>query len=91
MASDEFKRRLEAYERVLKTEEWKFLKDTIFTIKGVILDDLLSSSFTGKNMTEKDVAQRVYYQTSQILDYFLEPTKWLKKKSAWQRMIKKGE
>lgn len=85
---DEYKRRLDAYDRILKTEEWKFLRDTFMTIKAEILADMLSRKHTDLNETEKDVIQKTYYNINQMLDFLSEPKKWIAKRSRWESVVK---
>lgn len=85
---DEYKRRLDAYDRILKTEEWKFLRDTFMTIKAEILADMLSRKHTDLSETEKDVIQKTYYNINQMLDFLSEPKKWIAKRSRWESVVK---
>jgi len=78
---DEFRRRVEQYYRASQSEEWQFLRDTILTIKGNIYEQLLSARFTRLPAAEKDIEQKTYYNVIQVLDFFDNPLKWIKKKS----------
>lgn len=81
---DDFKRRLENYERVNKTDEWQFLQDIILSMKGDILAELLSKRFTNLPEKEKDIQQKVYYNLMESLNFLASPLKWIKKKSRIQ-------
>ena len=72
---EEYQRRLDAYDRILKTEEWKFIRDTFLTIKAAMVTDMLSNKHTNLEEHDKDVAQRTYYNVNQILDFLSEPKK----------------
>lgn len=80
---DEFKRRLNSYQRVVKSEDWQFVRDTILTIKGNIYNDMLSARYTKKSPVEKDIEQRTYYNVMQILDFLSDPLKWIKQKGKY--------
>ena len=84
---DEYKRRLDAYERALKKEEWQFVKDTFFTIKAKMVNDMLSAKYTELNQEDKDVLQRTYYNVNQILDFLSEPKKWIAHRSRWNSVV----
>jgi hypothetical protein len=86
---DEYQRRLDAYQRVLKTEEWKFLRDTFVTLKATILSDMLSAQYTKLDEREKDVMQRTYYNINLILDFLSEPKKWIQYRSRWNSVVDK--
>jgi len=88
---EEYQRRLANYQRVLKTEEWAFLRDTLMTIKGVMAGDMFSRRFTDLDQQEKDVAQKTYYQIDQILTFLLNPSAWIKKRSRWQQLNPMGK
>src|SRR5512139_2969022 len=70
------------YERSLKTQEWKFLRDTLLLIKATILTDMLSTRFTNLDMSEKDVEQRAYFNIMEVIDFLLSPDRWIKMKKA---------
>lgn len=88
---EEYRRRLANYQRVLKTEEWAFLRDSLMTIKGVMMGDMFSRRFTDLDQQEKDVAQKTYYQMDQILTFLLNPSGWIKKRSKWQQLNPMGK
>ena len=88
---EEYQRRLDAYDRILKTEEWKFIRDTFLTIKAAMVTDMLSNKHTNLEEHDKDVAQRTYYNVNQILDFLSEPKKWIQYRSRWNRVVNKIE
>jgi hypothetical protein len=79
--NEEFNRRLDAYSRALKTEEWKFLRDTLFIMRSEMIQDMFSKKHTDLDDNEKDVTQRTYYNINQVLEFLLEPKKWIKRKT----------
>ena len=85
--NDNFQRKLGSYERVVKTEDWGFLKDVLLTIKGEMAVDMFSRKHTLLSKEEKDVVQRTYYNINQTLDFLLRPEDWVKKQSRWERAL----
>jgi hypothetical protein len=84
---EEYQRRLTAYDRILKTEEWKFVSDTILTLRATIVSDMLSQAYTKLDEREKDVMQRTYYNINLILDFLSEPKKWISYRSRWDSVV----
>jgi len=85
---DEFKHKVDQYQRAIETKEWQFLRDTIFVIKSQMAQDLLSKQFTNMDAGEKDVLQKTYYNINQILDYLNNPAKWFKLKNRFVQVLK---
>jgi len=81
---DDFKRRLENFDRVNKTDEWQFLQDIILSMKGDILAELLSKRFTNLPEKDKDIQQKTYYNLMESLNFLANPMNWIKKKSRIQ-------
>lgn len=81
---EEYKRRLANYQRILKTEEWQFFRDTLMTIRGTMATDMFSRKYTDLNVQEKDVIQKTYYNIDQMIAFLLNPLGWMKKRSKWQ-------
>lgn len=52
-------------------------------IQGQIMTDLLSKKFTDLDESEKHIMQSTYYQINQILQFLLQPEKWIKKRNKW--------
>ena len=44
--SDDFKRGIGEYERVINSKDWKFIQDLMMGMQGIIANDILSKSFT---------------------------------------------
>jgi len=85
-SDEEFARAFTAYNRAIRTDDWRFFVNVIRTVQGSMLEDMLSAKFTNLDETEKDVTQRAYYMTHQILTMFLDPAKWVgAKQSRWQQ------
>lgn len=80
---EEFKQQLENFHRAVNSKEWKFFRDAILTVKGLIYGEILSKRFTDLDSQEKDTLQKVYFETVQFLDFFANPLGWIKEKSKW--------
>ena len=89
--NDEFQRRQANYERVLKSKEWEFVRDTYLTMRSRMLSDMLSAEYTKLDQTEKDVRQRAYFQIDQFLEFMSNPTKWIRYKKRFMPTIKGGK
>jgi hypothetical protein len=83
--SEEFKQQIENYHRVVQTKEWKFFKDAILTIKGMVYTELLSARFTNLEPREKDTEQKIYYEIVKMLDFLSNPLTWMKKRSKFSK------
>ena len=81
MSYDDVQRQMGNYERAMKTEEWKFLKDVILVIRSEMAKEYFSKSFTTKTPEEKDIIQKTYYHVNEILDFLLSPVGWVKKRT----------
>jgi hypothetical protein len=79
---DAFKQQLETYSRQLEAGEFKFFRDMLLTMRGVILADVFSNSFTELGAADKDAMQRTYYQLNQWLDFMLGPMKVINAKKS---------
>ena len=86
-SNDEFSRRAGNYSRALKTEEWQFLKDAIQLIQGQMAIDMFSRKYTQLNETEKDVIQKTYYNTNQILDFLANPQGWITRRNKIKQQL----
>ena len=78
--SEQFRKRRDAYERLMKTNEFSFFKDVLLMIRGTILTRMLSYEFTNLDEKEKDVQQRTYYNLNEIINFLMTPTDWVKRK-----------
>jgi hypothetical protein len=91
---DGFRRQVGDYSRAMKTEEWKFLTDAIGIIQGQMALDMFSLAHTKLTPGEKDVVQKTYYNTNQILDFLANPQGWISKRESKKKKytdLNKGE
>ena len=77
---DGFKQQLETYSRQMETKEFKFFRDMLLTMKGVILADVFSKGFSELGAADKDVLQRTYFQLNQWIDFMIAPMKAINEK-----------
>ena len=82
--NEEFQSRVSNYVRYLQTDDGKFIRDVVLTIKGNMLDEIFSKKFTELDKEIKDVQQRTYYQVHEILDFVINPMGWFKKQSRFK-------
>jgi hypothetical protein len=86
-SNDDFVRQAMAYANVLNTEEWKFLVNAIHLIKGQMSVDMFSSQHTSLSESEKDVVQKTYYQTMLILEFLIDPKRWINRRKALKQKL----
>ena len=79
---EDFQRRMDHYDRILKTDEWKFVRDVLITIKSTMMQELLTAKHTDLPAGEKDVMQRTYYNVNLTLDFLMQPTNWIRFKKS---------
>lgn len=78
---DGFRRRAANYTRSMKSEELAFMNEAIVIIKGIMMGHMLSQKHTNSDSFEKDVEQRTFYNTIQILDFLANPEGWFREKN----------
>lgn len=84
LKSEEFQREITNLERAIQSEQWKFYRKLLSTIKGMMGLDMFSKRYTELSPTEKDVVQRTYYNVDQMLNFLINPIGWIKKSGKWQ-------
>jgi len=84
--SDEFKRQLGNYDRLLKTPEFKFFKDMLLMMTGVMANDMFSRTYTELDKEEKEAIQRTYYNINQILTFLANPLGEIQKAGKWKQL-----
>lgn len=66
---------LRKYHQMTTHEGWKVHQDCLLTLKGLILEELLSRRFTDLKPIEKDIRQRAYADVIEILNFLYDPFK----------------
>jgi hypothetical protein len=90
--SEEFQHELTNFDRFISGRNGKFMKKIFADMKGLAAHRMFSPEFTHLSAEEKDQQQRVAYQLFQILDFLLEPRKWMKKRlGLLERLTSKSE
>ena len=87
ISNDDFASQTLNYDRVLNTEEWKFLVNAIYLIKREMSEDMFSRKYTEMSASEKDVLQKSYYQTMLILEFLTSPKLWIHKRIEYKKRI----
>lgn len=85
--NEEFQRRLGNYSKAVKSKDWEFLRDALLMIRGQMLADMFSRQHTKLSVNEKDVVQRTYFNINQMIDFLLDPGKWVKKQLKWKQSL----
>lgn len=75
-------RGMDSYGRFVDSPDLKFFKDMLLTIKGTILSDVFSGAFTDLSPDEKDVMQRTYYNLNTMLDFLIDPHRFIQAKKS---------
>jgi len=83
---DGFRNRAANYTRLMKTDELAFMNEAIVIIKGIMMGHMLSLKHTNSDSFDKDVEQRTFYNTIQILDFLANPEGWFRKKNRLKQM-----
>lgn len=83
---DSFRNRAANYSRRMKSEELAFMNEAIVIIKGIMMGHLLSQKHTNSDSFDKDIEQRTFYNTIQILDFLASPEGWFRKKNRVKQM-----
>lgn len=83
--NEEYQRRILAIERVIKSEEWKYVVQILWAIKNEMAIELLESSkFTALPPDEKDKTQTVYANINEWINFLTNPMAWIRKKGMIQ-------
>ncbi len=55
--NEEFKRRMDSFVRVRKTEDWEFFVALLRVVQGVMANQMMSAGYSNMKADEKDVGQ----------------------------------
>jgi hypothetical protein len=89
-SNDEYQRRLSDIDRVVKSEEWKYVIQILWTIKNEMAIELLESpKFTALSPDEKDKTQTVYASINEWINFLTNPMAWIRKKGMIQLLTSK--
>jgi hypothetical protein len=87
--SEDFQQELTNYDNFLNGRNGKFLKKIFADMKGLSAHRMFSSEFTKLSAEDKDMQQRVAYNIFQILDFIIEPRKWVRERLGILESVKK--
>ncbi len=83
----EYQRKLEGLVRVVKSPEWAFVIQILWSIKNEMAIELLESSkYTKDSQESKDVTQKVYHNIGELIDFLTDPRNWISKKGMIQML-----
>ena len=88
-ADDNFKDHMDKFQRVLKTEEWRFFITLCMSMKNHMATGMFKPEYTKLSAEEKDIIQRTFANMNEMLDFFMGPLRWFQKKSKFQIAAKR--
>ena len=89
--TEENVRSAEKYRRMTKEPGWAVHQGLMVQIANQISLYMLSEDFTRLDATEKDVQQRAFFVSKEIIDFLLNPLKGAKKHAEFIQHNKKME
>jgi len=91
MTDERIQHKADMYERALKSPDWEFLRDTLYTLRNEMALDMFSKRFTKLTAEEKDVAQRTYANIYEITGFLLNPVGWIRARNQFVQPNLKGK
>lgn len=88
-SDDEFKSRIDRFQHALKSEEWRFFITLVMAMKNHMAVDMFTDHYTKLPPDEKDVIQRTYANMNDVLDFFMSPLNYFKKKNRFSAAAKR--
>ena len=88
-ADDGFKGRMDKFQAVLKTEEWRFFIMLCMAMKNHMATGMFKPEYTKLPAEEKDIVQRTFANMNEMLDFFMGPLGWFQKKNRFQIAAKR--
>jgi hypothetical protein len=88
-ADDEFRGKMDKFQRVLKSEEWRFFVTLCMAMKNHMATGMFKPEYTKLPAEEKDIVQRTFANMNEMLDFFLSPVGWFKRKNKFQIAAKR--
>ena len=89
--TDEGKQNFHKYDALKSHEGWSVHQGFLIEIMNQISSCMLSGQFTKQNKEEKDVQQRAFYMTKEIIEFLLDPLKNAERYAALQKVANKGQ
>ena len=75
LSTEERDRKLTAYSRLMKNENWPVHSEFLLLIRGMIAEEVLSDRFTKLDKEEKDSRQRAFNNVDALIQFLLNPIK----------------
>jgi len=88
-ADDNFKMKLDRFQHALKSEDWRFFITLAMAMKNHMAVDMFTAHYTKLTPQEKDIRQRTYANMNDVLDFFMNPLSYFRKKSKISVMAKR--
>jgi hypothetical protein len=88
-SDDDFKMKMDGFQRALKSEEWRFFITLAMAMKNHMAVDMFTAQYTKLTAEEKDIRQRTYSNINEILDFFMNPLRYFQKKSKFSMVSKR--
>ena len=74
-AAEHADRTLTRYQNLTRLDDWKVFQNLIVSIGNGISKYMLSKEYSELDSLEKDVQQRVFYMTKELLEFIIDPAK----------------
>jgi hypothetical protein len=89
--NSEYEQALKKLSSVVKTDDWKFVVQVLWSIKNEMAIELLQNrQHTAMSAEEKDITQKVYHNISEWIDFLTNPMWWVRKKGMVQILLNKA-
>ena len=67
--------KLQQYQRLKVEPGWSFVAESLRYLQGLILNELMSNKFTELDANKKDVQQRAFKQSYDVIEFLIDPPK----------------
>jgi len=74
-AAEHADRTLTRYQNLTRLDDWRVFQNLIVSIGNGISKYMLSKEYSELESLEKDVQQRVFYMTKELLEFIIDPAK----------------
>ena len=74
-AAENIDRTLTRYQNLTRSDDWRVYQNLIIAIGNGISQYMLSKDYSELDSLEKDVQQRVFYMTKELLEFMIDPAK----------------
>ena len=78
-AAENVERTLTRYHNLRTSDDWRVYQNLIISIGNGISQYMLSKDYSELDSLEKDVQQRVFFMTKELLEFMMDPAKSARK------------